>query len=277
MLPPNQPVLLHAQPARQAAATSVEPGVLMSASLNYLPADNPTGAAVIVCPGGGYRMLADHEAEPVGRWLNTLGIHAFVLRYRHGGGVNQHPAPLFDAAHAIRTIRHLAPLMKIDPNRVGILGFSAGGHLAASASTVWKAASASPGMESVSARPDLSILIYPVISMVEPLSHAGSRENLLGPNAPDELCRLLSPQLQVTPETPPTFIFHTTNDHVVRADRTVEYARVLASAGIRVEMHLFESAQPKHGVGLAKNDPVLGLWPMLCAHFLRLHNFAQDS
>ena len=93
MLPPHQPVLLQDQPTRQTPATSLEPGAQMSASLNYLPASNPTGAAIIVCPGGGYRMLADHEAEPVGRWLNTLGIHAFILRYRHGGAANRHPAP----------------------------------------------------------------------------------------------------------------------------------------------------------------------------------------
>jgi acetyl esterase/lipase len=222
-------------------------------------------------------MLADHEAEPVGRWLNTLGIHAFILRYRHGGGANRHPAPLTDAAHAIRTIRRLAPLMKIDPARIGILGFSAGGHLAATASTVWHAAPASPAMADISARPDLAVLIYPVISMVEPLSHQGSRDNLIGPNPPDDLARLLSPQLQVTPQTPPTFIFHTTNDPVVRADRTIEYARTLATAGIPVEMHLFQSPQPKHGIGLATNDPTLGLWPMLCHHFLANQGFAVPT
>src|SRR5437870_347316 len=164
----------------------------------YFPAKGKTtGAAIIVCPGGGYTHLADHEGRPVAEWLNNLGITAFVLKYRLGPR-NHHPAPLQDAARAIRTVRARATEWNIDPKRIGILGFSAGGHVASTIGTHFDSGKpdASDPIERVSSRPDLMILIYPVITMRE-FTHAGSRRMLLGDNPSSDLVALLSNEEQV--------------------------------------------------------------------------------
>ncbi len=234
------------------------------------PQEDKTGASVVVCPGGGYGMLADHEGKDVALWLNTLGITAFVLHYRLGPH-SRHPAMMQDAARAVRTVRGLAE--DLDPARIGILGFSAGGHLASTLATHFEAGDpqATDALDRFSSRPDLAVLIYPVISLQEPHGHGGSRYNLLGADAPEELAASLSNHLHVTPGTPPTFLVHTSDDAGVPAENSLLLALALRAAGIPVELHLYESGP--HGFGLAEDDPVLGTWPAHCAAWLKRHGF----
>ena len=240
----------------------------------FLPLkEKATGAAIIICPGGGYGHLADHEGAPVAEWLNSIGITAFVLKYRLGPRYH-HPAPLDDAARAIRTIRARAAEWKIDPARIGILGFSAGGHLASTIATHFDTGkpNASDPIERVSSRPSLAILVYPVITMGEK-THAGSMKNLLGDNPPPELIALLSNERHVTKETPPTFLVHTITDPGVPVDNTLLFVAALRKAGVPFELHLYERGP--HGFGLGGNDPILSTWPARCADWLRVHGFAQ--
>jgi acetyl esterase/lipase len=236
------------------------------------PKDKATGAAIIVCPGGGYSHLADHEGGPVAEWLNSIGVSAFVLKYRLGPTYH-HPAPLQDAQRAIRTVRARAKEWGLDPQRIGILGFSAGGHLAATAGTHFAGgqADAADAVERVSSRPDILILIYPVITM-GPLTHSGSKLNLLGKEPSADLMKLLSNEEQVTKETPPTFLVHTMTDTAVPVENSMMFAAALRRAGVPFEFHLYE--QGRHGFGLAPTDPVLSSWPGRCADWLRLHSFA---
>ena len=241
----------------------------------YLPPkEKRTGAAIVICPGGGYRALADHEGRPVAEWLNSLGIAAFVLKYRLGPRYG-HPAPLQDAARALRTVRARAAEWDIRPDRIGILGFSAGGHLASTLGTHFDVGQ--PGhhdpIERVSSRPNLMVLIYPVISMKGPAAHSGSRRNLLGPAPTPELLTLLSNEEQVTKETPPAFLIHTVEDQGVPYENSLMFAQALRKAGVAHEFHLYERG--RHGFGLALNDPILSSWPRRCADWLRLHGFAK--
>jgi acetyl esterase/lipase len=238
----------------------------------YLPArEKASGAAVIVCPGGGYQHLADHEGRPVAEWLNSLGVTAFVLKYRLGPTYH-YPAQLQDAARAIRTVRARAKEFGIDPERIGILGFSAGGHLAATAGTHFSDGKpeAVDSIERVSSRPNLMILIYPVITMRES-GHAGSKNNLLGREPSSELVALLSNEEQVTKDTPPTFLIHTMTDATVPVENSMMFAAALRKAGVPFEFHLYERGA--HGFGLAEEDPILSSWPARCADWLRLHRF----
>ena len=234
------------------------------------PEGEKTGASVVVCPGGGYGMLADHEGKDVALWLNTLGITAFVLHYRLGPH-SRHPAMLDDAARAVRTVRGSAE--DLDPGRVGILGFSAGGHLVSTLATHFEAGdpAATDPLNRFSSRPDLAILVYPVISMQEPHGHGGSRQNLLGADASEELAASLSNHRHVTLDTPPTFLVHTSDDAGVPAENSLLLALALLAADVPVELHLYESGP--HGFGLAAGDPVLGTWPTHCAAWLRRHGF----
>jgi acetyl esterase/lipase len=237
----------------------------------YIPKQNATGAAVIVCPGGGYSHLADHEGGPVAEWLNSIGVTAFVLKYRIGPRYH-HPAPLQDAARAMRIVRSRAAEWKLDPKRIGILGFSAGGHLASTMGTHFDAGqqNSTDAIERVSSRPDLMILIYPVITMGN-FTHGGSKKQLLGDNPSAEMVALLSNQLQVTKETPPTFLIHTANDAAVPVENSLYFAEALRKAGVPFEMHIYERGP--HGFGLGGKDPVLSGWPAQCAAWLKLHGF----
>ena len=222
--------------------------------------ENRVGAGVVVCPGGGYGNLAmDHEGKQIAEWLNKNGITAFVLRYRHAPSY-KHPAPLTDAQRAIRFVRSRAADYGIDPNKIGIWGFSAGGHLASTASTHFDAgkADAEDPIDRVSCRPDFSILCYPLISMKEPFAHMGSKKNLLGENPDQALVEDLSNETKVTAETPPTFIFHTDADKAVLAEHVIVYYSALRKAGVPTEMHIYEKGP--HGVGLAPADPILSTW-----------------
>src|SRR6185369_659231 len=265
----NQPIKLW--PGAAPGSIGSEPADVPTITPYLPPRDRATGAAVVVCPGGGYQMLADHEGRPVAEWLNSIGIAAFVLKYRIAPRYH-HPSPMLDAGRALRTVRARAAEWGIDPRRIGILGFSAGGHLASSAATHFDAgkADAADPIERVSSRPDLAILIYPVITMREQ-THAGSKRNLLGDNPDPQLVALMSNEEQVTKETPPTFLIHTVNDDVVPVENSLLFAAALRRAGVPYEMHLYERGP--HGFGLAPNDPVLSSWAERCADWLRLQGF----
>jgi len=228
----------------------------------YLPAaEKASGAAVVICPGGGYRNLSmENEGSLVAQWMNTHGIAAFVLKYRLGPRYH-HPAPLDDAQHALRYVRVHADEFRIRADRVGIMGFSAGGHLAATAGTHFDAgkADAPNALDRLSSRPDFLILGYPVITMEPPYVHQGSRTNLLGEQADPQLVQLLSNEKQVTSQTPPTFIFQTDGDKTVPAENSVMFYLALRKAGVPAEMHIY--ADGPHGVGLAATDLVLSSWP----------------
>ena len=237
----------------------------------YLPrtmaANTP---AMIVCPGGGYAGLAaNHEGRQVANFLNSLGMAAFVLRYRLGPRYH-HPIQIGDAQRAIRTVRAKAAEWRIDPARIGIMGFSAGGHLAMTASTMFDTGKpqAEDAIDRAASRPDFAVLGYPVISMTAAWTHQGSRRNLLGDTPDPELAKRLSGELAVTKDTPPTFIFQTNQDTAVPAENAVHYYLALRQAGVPAEMHVFERGV--HGVGLANNDPALTPWSSLLANWLRI-------
>ncbi len=184
----------------------------------YLPdKDKATGAGIVICPGGGYGHLAmDHEGHQIAQWLNSFGVAGFILQYRHrnSGAGYGHPAPLQDAQRAVRTVRSRAAEWGVKPDRIGILGFSAGGHLTSTAVTHFNDNVYEPrdDIDKASARPDFGVMIYPVISFVEPFTHVGSRRNLLGADASQEMMEKFSNERQVTPETPPCFLVHTWED-----------------------------------------------------------------
>jgi acetyl esterase/lipase len=237
----------------------------------YLPpAERAVPTGVVVCPGGGYAKLAmDHEGRQVAEWLNSLGVAAFVLKYRLGPRY-RHPAPLEDAKRALRLVRSRAGEFRIAPDRIGVWGFSAGGHLASTLATHFDAgnpAAADP-IERVSCRPDFAILAYPVISFASEYAHKGSRRNLLGDNPDPALVENLSNEKQVTAQTPPTFLFHTNEDQGVPAENSVLFYLALRRAGVPAELHIYERG--RHGVGLAPNDPVLSSWPQRLADWLRV-------
>jgi acetyl esterase/lipase len=231
-----------------------------------------SGAAVVVAPGGGYSVLAsNHEGRQVANWLNAMGVTAFVLKYRLGPRY-RHPVPLEDAQRAIRLVRARAEEFGIAPDRIGMMGFSAGGHLTSTAGTHFDAGdpAAADSIERVSSRPDFLILGYPVVSLVE-FAHSGSRNNLLGENPDPQLVENLSNELQVTAETPPAFLFHTSDDGAVPVENSVLFYLALRRAGVPAEMHAFQTGP--HGVGLAMNDPALGEWPELLANWLRANGW----
>jgi acetyl esterase/lipase len=238
----------------------------------YKPADGAaTGAAIVICPGGGYGGLAGHEGKDYAEWLAEHGITAFVLKYRLGSGGYRHPRMLEDAARAVRTVRFRADEWKIDTTRVGIMGSSAGGHLASTLLTHFDAGdeTAEDPIEKQSSRPDLGILCYPVITFGEK-THQGSKRNLLGETPSDELVKLLSNELQVTKETPPTFLWHTAEDTGVLPDNSMLFALALQKNGIPYELHIYEKG--RHGIGLANGHP----WTEQCLRWLKLRGFLQE-
>ncbi len=207
------------------------------------------GAAIVVCPGGSYGMLAEHEGKDYALWLSERGIAAFVLKYRLGSHGYRHPAMVSDAARAIRTVRHRAAEWKLDPRKIGIMGSSAGGHLVSTAVTHFDTGrpDAVDSVDRVSSRPDLGILCYPVISM-GPLAHEESRRNLLGPKPSPELTALLSSELQVKASTPPCFIWHTQDDAAVKVENALAFAAALQAKGVSLSLHIYPSGP--HGLGL---------------------------
>ena len=244
----------------------------------FRPAEGmANGAAVVICPGGGYGHLADvKEGSAVAAWLNTLGVTGCVLKYRLSPRY-RHPAPIQDAQRAIRLVRSRAADLKLDPQRIGILGFSAGGHLASTAGTHYDLGNpeATDPIDKVSCRPDLLVLCYPVISFSSPYTHVGSRNNLLGPNADPKLLEALSNEKHVTRDTPPTFLFHTSADTGVPPENSLMFYMALHAKGVPAELHIYQ--QGKHGVGLAPNDPVLSSWPKRCAQWMEVRGFLKPA
>jgi acetyl esterase/lipase len=235
----------------------------------YAPAvDRPNGTAVIIAPGGGYGMLStEREGVQYANWLSTLGVTSFVLKYRMKEF--GHPAPLQDVLRAVRLVRSRAAEFKVNPARIGVMGSSAGGHLAASAGTLFDHPAGKTGaaLDATSARPDFLILMYPVITMDDPHAHAGSRKNLLGDNPTPELLQLASMEKQVTAATPPTLLIHTQADQSVPVENSILFYQALTRAKVPAEMYLFEHGG--HGMGMKDGLGTSSEWPARAAEWLR--------
>lgn len=228
------------------------------------------GATMLILPGGGYARLAAHEGEGYARWFAAHGVTAYVLRYRLGSAGYRHPAMLNDAARALRVLR--ARVEGLDPARIGVIGSSAGGHLASTLLTHFDAGApdAADPAERESSRPDLGILCYPVVTMGE-FTHKGSRANLLGPEPAPELVALLSNELQVTPQTPPAFLWHTAADGSVPVENSLQFASALRRAGVPFDLHIYEKGG--HGLGLPAAGKGAPAWDEACLAWLRARKF----
>lgn len=241
--------------------------------------EKANGAAFVVCPGGGYGGLAAyHEGVQVAKWFNGIGVSAFVLHYRLGSNGYHFPTQLIDVQRAIRHVRANAAQYGIDPQRIGIIGFSAGGHLTSMAATMFDekpAGMTNDAVDQVSARPTVAAPTYPVISMIEDFGHKGSRKNLLGPNDNDELAQHTSTELRVTANTPPIFIFHTDDDTVVPAENPVAFYLACRKHQVPAELHIYKPGP--HGVGLYLGDPVLGTWSGHLRDWLRNQGFLKPA
>lgn len=239
-------------------------------TLSIVPAavDRRNGTAVIIAPGGGYvRQSAAREGYQYANWLSTLGITSFVLNYRMQEF--GHPAPLQDVLRAVRLVRSRAAEFGIDPARIGVMGSSAGGHLAASAGTLFDHPLGRTGaaLDAASARPDFLILMYPVITLDGPAAHMGSRKALLGASPSPELVQLMSLERQVTPQTPPTLLIHTQADQSVPVENSILFYQALTRNKVPAEMYLFE--QGAHGMGMRDNLGNASLWPKRAEEWLR--------
>src|SRR5699024_9739612 len=234
------------------------------------------GTGVVICPGGGYAHLAmEKEGYKVAQWLNSMGVAAFVLKYRLGMRYH-HPAELMDGKRAMQIVHENAQQWHLDKNRIGIMGFSAGGHLASTVGTHFDLSNpqATDSLQAYRSRPDFMILIYPVITMKKDLTHQGSRINLLGEHPDSSLVHLLSNETQVTPQTPPTFLVHTSNDPVVGVMNSMQFYMALRKAGVPAEMHLYEDGP--HGFGLAQQNELLSSWTGLLKKWMKHRQLLGD-
>jgi len=214
--------------------------------------EKPTGAAMVICPGGGYGGLAGHEGKGYADWLVTKGIDCFVLKYRLGSAGYRHPVMLGDVSRAIRMVRANAVAWKIDSTRIGVMGSSAGGHLTSTIVAHFDSGNAKGDrIDQASSRPDLAILCYPVITLGQ-FTHQGSKRNLLGDNPPPDLVKLLSNELQVKKNSPPCFVWHTWEDRAVPVENSLLFASALRKQGVRVDLHIYENG--RHGIGLGGRD-----------------------
>ena len=240
-----------------------------SIELYLAPPDKANGMSVILSPGGGNKDLwVGPEGVDVANWLNTLGVSCFVHRYRlkpYGSATDA----LAETQRAVRIVRANAKEWNIDPNKIGHMGFSAGGEQTARLALTFDAGKpdAADPIDRVSSRPDFMILGYPVITLKDPYAHKGSRTYLLGENPDPSLVALLSNETQVTKDTPPTFLVHTSNDRTVPVENSIMFYQALHAAGVPAEMHIFESGP--HGFGLGTGNPVLSTWPAMLANWLR--------
>lgn len=263
----------HADPAPD-VETADHVSAVHTPTLTFFPApaDKASGAAVIVCPGGGYLRLSwPKEGTEVAQWLNTLGVSAFVLRYRaveYG-----HPAPVRDVTQAVRLVRAKSGELGVKPDRIGVLGFSAGGHLASCAATMWDDPVTRTGaaLDAVSARPDFALLIYPVITMKDPFAHKDSRTRLLGANPSPELIEALSTETRVNAQTPPVFLMSTMEDKTVPVENSLAFLQALRRAGVPAEMHVYQAGP--HGVGLRPPHVAAAEWPKAAEAWMRLNGW----
>jgi acetyl esterase/lipase len=247
----------------------------------YLPekAGDKLLPAILVCPGGGYAHLAlEHEGSAIGKWCNSIGVAAFVLKYRLPGDGYRHPVPMLDAQHALSTIRARAAQWHVDPQKIGVMGFSAGGHLASTLATHYHRgiADAKDPIDRVSCRPDFAVLVYPVITL-KALTHGGSRNNLLGPNPPAELIENLSNETQVTPDTPPTFLVHTTQDKTVPVENSIDFYLACRKAGVPAELHIFEAGAHGFGIKPVQTTVAGKTWMNRLADWLRARGIVGDA
>ena len=289
-----EPVTENLWPGKAPGVTTQHPSVNDTPVLRitHVQSKSPT-AAIVILPGGGYHGVSmTNEGYEIADWFESLGVTSAICTYRlrgpgeyktwgedkgdgpdskpgHDGAGYGHPYPMMDAQRAIQSLRSRAEELNIDPNRIGVIGFSAGGHLASTVST--KFAKANPNSndpaERVSSRPDFSILCYPVIGFGKSYTHAGSQKNLLGGGADADLVASLSSEDQVTDQTPPTFLFHTAEDKAVPVENSVQYFLACQNAGVKAALHVFPNGH--HGLGLAKGTPGADQWPMLCEQWLK--------
>ena len=245
----------------------------------YLPPEKPCGAGVVILPGGGYGGLAaDHEGRQIAQFYNSLGVTAFVCFYRLGTQGYHHPIEMNDAKRAVRWVRANAAKYGLDTKRIGLTGFSAGGHLASTVGTLYDDGdpNAADPVDKLSSRPDFLVLGYPVISMSDSYMHRGSRNNLLGPEKDnEELARQLSNHRNVSPHTPPTFIFQTDEDTAVPAENAVHFYLALRKNKVPAEMHIYQRGP--HGVGLQLGDPVLSTWSQHLRDWLRNNGWLSTA
>jgi acetyl esterase/lipase len=260
---------------------SSDPNNVPTLTIHLAPKDSANGCAVVVCPGGGYSGRATgHEGKDIVAWLNQRGVHAFVLKYRTVGESKikppLEPGPMLDVQRAIRIVRARARDYGVDPQRIGVWGFSAGGHLASTAATHFDVTSDSADpIEKVSCRPDFAILAYPVITMTEK-THLGSRNNLLGSKPDRKLIDFYSNEKQVTARTPPTFLFHTVQDRAVPIENSRLFKEACEKAGVPVELVEYEKGQ--HGVGLGLNSKLpLAEWPTRLEHWMKKRGLLEKK
>jgi acetyl esterase/lipase len=278
MPPPPQQILV-LWPDGAPGALGKEPKDTPTLTVYFPDAATATGAGMVICPGGGYAMLASHEGEGYAHWLNQQGIAAFVLKYRLGSSGYRHPRMLEDAARAMRMVRFHAGEWKLDPDRIGIIGSSAGGHLASTLLTHYDAgqSDAADPIDRLSCRPSLGVLCYAVITMGD-ATHHGSRDNLLGPNPSPELIQELSNELHVNKDTPPCFIFHTYDDQAVPVENCLDFAAALRRAGVPFEVHIYQHGA--HGMGLGTNSATqthMHEWTQECQRGLREQGFGKKT
>ena len=236
-------------------------------------ADKSVGTAIVICPGGGYGNLAmNHEGRQIAEWLNSFGVTAAVLDYRHRGKGYGHPNPILDVQRAIRMVRANAQAWGIDPERIGIMGFSAGGHLASTAATRFEDhPNPVDDIDRISSRPDFAILCYPVILFGSPYTHQGSMRNLIGDNPPPELIEFYSSEKHVTERTPPTFLFSTNEDTSVPPENSIEFFLALRRHNVPAELHVYQKG--RHGLGLARGTAGTETWAELCRIWLQNNGF----
>jgi acetyl esterase/lipase len=241
----------------------------------YFPKENPTGTAAIICPGGGYNRLAmDNEGSDIAAWLNANGITAIVLKYRLPNDTimeNKTIGPLQDVQEAIRMTRRSAKEWNLNPHKIGVFGFSAGGHLASTVSTHFN--EKVYDSDSTSARPDFAVLVYPVITMNEKYTHAGSRLFILGKNPDAQKVEYYSNELRVTKETPPTFMVHAEDDKTVPVQNSIDYYTALKNNNIPAELHIYQKGG--HGFSLAKDKGTASQWPFACIQWLKQMGLAK--
>jgi acetyl esterase/lipase len=234
------------------------------------PKEKATGTAVLICPGGGYGALAfNHEGNDIAKWLNDNGIAGIILKYRLPSDLimkDKTVGPLQDAQEAMRVIRRNAVSWSINPTKIGVIGFSAGGHLASTLSTHFDE-KVYDVKDKISARPDFSILMYPVITMDASFTHMGSRRNLIGENPSEEAVRHFSNELQITENTPPAFLVHSADDKAVPIKNSMTYYEALAKFNIPSELHIFQKGG--HGYGLSVNKGTQSVWPELCLSWMK--------
>ncbi len=253
--------------------------VIFSVSVPRLEMFAPKGekrtkTAVIICPGGGYSgVVVDKEGNATAKWLNSIGVTAFVLTYRlkeYG-----YPWPICDLQQAIRVVRQRADEFGISPDKIGVAGFSAGGHLASSGSVHWRHDFLTDAKAGDNLRPDFSILVYPVISLQPHITHNGSKSNMLRGHSMEAMENLLSSELQIDDKTPPAFLVHACDDKVVQAENSVLYYQGLVKASVNAEMHIFSKGG--HGFGLGQSSEMLAVWPKLCENWLKSSGFLETG